>query len=86
MFLPEWKAVALCIKRAKERGLKLPVAEEVTNEDLKALLHNSQERILIDPEYMIPDYSYIVQNLKKLHVTNGLLWTEYLVQCKFVPL
>lgn len=78
-------AVALCIKRAKERGLKLPVAEDVTNEDLKAFLYNSQEGIR-DPEYMIPDYAYIVEELKKLHVTNGLLWTEYLVQCKSVGL
>ena len=78
-------AVALCIKRAKERGLKLPVAEDVTNEDLRALLYNSQEGIR-DPEYMLPDYAYIVEELKKPHVTNGLLWTEYLVQCKSVRL
>ena len=53
-------AVALCIKRAKERELKLPVAEDVTNEELRALLYNSQEGIR-DPEYMLPDYAYIVE-------------------------
>lgn len=74
-------AVALCIKRAKERGLKLPVAEETTNEDLRTLLYNSQEGIR-DPGYMLPDFAYVVEELKKPHVTNGLLWTEYLVQCK----
>ncbi|MGI6436470.1 MAG: IS21 family transposase [Sphaerochaeta sp.] len=78
-------AVALCIKRAKERELKLPVSEDVSNEDLKALLYNSQKGIR-DPEYMLPDYAHIVEELKKTHVTNDLLWNEYLLQCKSVGL
>ncbi|MBJ2355821.1 MAG: IS21 family transposase [Sphaerochaeta sp.] len=78
-------AVALCIKRAKERGLQLPVSEDVTNEDLRKLLHCSQEGVR-DPSYLLPDFAHVVKELKKTHVTSGLVWTEYLVECKSLGL
>ncbi|OHD28871.1 MAG: hypothetical protein A2Y31_06720 [Spirochaetes bacterium GWC2_52_13] len=78
-------AVALCIKRAKERGLQLPVSGDVTNEDLRKLLHCSQEGVR-DPIYLLPDFAHVVKELKRPHVTSGLVWTEYLVECKSLGL
>jgi hypothetical protein len=48
-------AVALCIKRAKERELQLPVSEDITNEDLRKLLQCRQEGVS-DPSYLFPDF------------------------------
>lgn len=78
-------AVSLCIERAKEKHLKLPVPENVTNEELGQLLYTST-RGLRNPEYLLPDFEKVVVELKKPHVTNGLLWMEYLFQCKSMGL
>lgn len=75
------EAVSLCIKRAKERDLTLPVTEDVTNEVLQSLLYNTREGIR-NPDFLLPNFEKIVEELKKEHMTNGLLWTEYIIQCK----
>jgi len=78
-------AVALCINRSKERNIKLPVPETTTNEELCQLLHNSREGIR-NPNFLLPNFEKIVEELKKAHMTNGLVWTEYLIQCKSMGL
>jgi transposase len=74
-------AVSLCINRAKERNLKLPVTENITNEELNQFLYNSREGIR-NPGFLLPNFKKIAEELKKPHMTNGLVWTEYLIQCK----
>ncbi len=74
-------AVSLCLKRVREREIKLPIPEEVTNAELKEMLLNTQQGVR-NPDYLLPDFAKIVKELKRPHVTNGLLWTEYLIQCK----
>jgi len=65
-------AVSLCISRVKEKQLKLPVGEHVTNEELKQLLYPSIQGVR-NPDYLLPSFDHIVTELKKPHVTNGLL-------------
>ncbi|MDA3823840.1 MAG: IS21 family transposase [Bacteroidales bacterium] len=73
--------VSLCITRAKEREIKLPIPENVTNEELKDMLHNTLQGVR-NPNYLLPNFENLEAELKRPHVTNGLLWMEYLVQCK----
>jgi methionine-R-sulfoxide reductase len=72
-------AVALCIRRAKERKLSLPVSENVTNEELREKLYNVPLSSG-SSQYLLPDFELLSKELQKVHVTKGLLWTEYLVQ------
>src|SRR5690554_6057790 len=78
-------AVSLCLKRVKEREITLPIPEDVTNAELRELLLNSQQGVR-NPDYLLPDFKNIIKELKRAHVTNGLLWTEYLIQCKSASL
>ena len=74
-------AVSLCLRRVKEREISLPIPEGVTNADLKDLLLNTRQGVR-NPDYLFPDFENIIKELKKAHVTNGLVWTEYRMQCK----
>ncbi|MFA7371525.1 MAG: IS21 family transposase [Sphaerochaetaceae bacterium] len=74
-------AVSLCIKRVKEKGLSLPISESVTNEELRAKLYE-RPTTSRDPQYLLPDFNSLNEELQKPHVTKGLLWAEYLVQAK----
>jgi len=78
-------AVSLCLKRVKEREIILPIPEDVTNAELKEMLLNTQQGVR-NPDYLLPDFKNIIKELKRAHVTNGLLWTEYLIQCKSASL
>lgn len=49
------------------------------------MLYNTQQEMR-NPDYLLPDFETIIKELKKAHVTNGLLWTEYLIQCKSASL
>ncbi len=73
--------VSRCLERVKKQKLKLPVPENVTNEELKGKLFKTQQRIR-NPDHLLPNFEKLVKELKKPHVTKGLLWTEYLLQCK----
>ena len=65
----------------KEQEIKLPIPENITNDELKEKLFQTQQGIR-NPDYLLPNFKTLVKELNKPHVTKGLLWTEYLVQCK----
>ena len=73
--------VSRCLERMKEQEIKLPIPENITNDELKEKLFQTQQGIR-NPDYLLPNFETLVKELNKPHVTKGLLWTEYLVQCK----
>ena len=74
--------VSKCIGLAKEKGIALPVSEDLSNSDLEALLFPREDRRKISESYMLPDFSRLVDELKRPHVTKKLLWKEYVGTCK----
>jgi len=77
--------VSRCIQKAREFGISIPVAESTTNEQLYEHLYGSRREIR-DPQYHYPDFKKLAEEMQKPHVTKGLLWTEYLLECKSVGL
>ena len=77
--------VSRCIRKARELGISIPVAESTTNEQLYEHLYGSRREIR-DPQYHYPDFKELAEEMQKPHVTKGLLWTEYLLECKSVGL
>lgn len=71
--------VSECIRRAKEAKLAWPLAGDVDDEQLNALLYPPIQRIESNENNQI-DWAQIHQELKKKHVTLMLLWQEYKVQ------
>ena len=69
--------VSKCIGLAREKGISLPVPEEITNQEIAAILFPDEERKRISQSYKAPDFSHLAEELKKPHVTKKLLWKEY---------
>ena len=74
--------VSKCIATAKEKGIQIPVHEDLSNAELAGLLFPREERKKICQGYMTPDFGRIAEELKKPHVTRKLLWKEYVDTCK----
>ena len=67
------------LEAAKEKGIKWPLDEDVTNEELKAFLFPDKYASL--PIYAMPDFAQIHKDLAKSGVTLTLLHQEYLNKC-----
>ena len=74
--------VSKCIGLAREKRISLPVPEEITNQEIEAILFPDEERKRISQSYTAPDFSHLAEELKKPHVTKKLLWKEYVDSCK----
>ena len=74
--------VSKCISLAREKGISLPVPEEITNQEIAAILFPDEERKRISQSYKAPDFGHLAEELKKPHVTKKLLWKEYVDSCK----
>jgi len=61
-------------RRFREAGLEWPLPEELDDVALERVLRWGQPS---GPTRRMPDISYIVQELKRKHVTMQLLWMEY---------
>lgn len=67
------------VRLAEEKGLNWPLDDNVTNEEIKALLYPNRLDA-INPRKE-PDYNYIHKELAKPGVNLTLLWTEYCSTC-----
>ena len=64
---------------ADEKGIRWPLEEELTNQNLYELLY--PERLDKAQVYLQPDCPYIHKELAKKGVNLTLLWNEYKVKC-----
>lgn len=67
------------VKIADSLGLKWPLDDSVTNEELKSFLFPDQ--VSESSSRKEPDYSYIHNELAKSGVNLSLLWSEYCAEC-----
>lgn len=67
------------LHRAEAAGIKWPLEDSVTNEELLLLLY--PYKALSMGQRKEPDYSYIHKELAKRGVNLTLLWTKYCTQC-----
>lgn len=70
--------VAEVLRRAEALDLSYPLADEITDSKLAALLYPSTTA---KPVYKMPDYAYVAKEMMKDGVTLNLLWLEYCEQC-----
>ena len=56
--------VSKCIGLAIEKGISLPVLEELTNQWLGSILFPEDERKYISLSYIVPDFSHLAEELK----------------------
>ena len=70
--------VAEVLRRAEALDLSYPLADEITDSKLAALLYPSATA---KPVYKMPDYAYVAKEMMKDGVTLNLLWLEYCEQC-----
>lgn len=69
--------IAGCIGRAKDAGVRIPVPETMSNEDLYTKLFQNKSLQKEECMYLIPDFERFSEELKKPHVTKKVLWREY---------
>ena len=67
------------LRRAESIGIKWPLDDSVTNEELLSLLY--PEKATSMGKRKEPDYVYIHSELAKSGVNLSLLWSEYCDQC-----
>jgi transposase len=67
------------INLASEAGIKWPLEEAYSNEELYAALYPNRQGV-VNPRKE-PDYSYIHKELARPGVNLTLLWTEYCCEC-----
>lgn len=68
--------VSKCLKRAREVGLKWPLPDNLSDDQLEQLLYRRLDNPLTsEPKGM--DFSYLHTELKRKGVTLQLLWHEY---------
>lgn len=74
-------AVTRCLKRAKEKDLTFVSVETMTNTEISRILYGERKgnRNL---DYLYPNFEKLTKEIKKPHVTRGLLWREYLIGCQ----
>ena len=75
------KTVVKVRNRAAELGLSWPLANDMTDEKLEAIMFPKQQRTRAGEKRM-PDFEYIHRELLRNGVNKKLLWTEYLEQCR----
>ena len=66
--------------RAKSAGIAWPLEDDVTNEDIQAILFPG--KYAYASPYTVPDYAYMHRELAKNGVTLTLLWEEYCVKVR----
>ena len=66
--------------RAKSAGIAWPLEDDVTNEDIQAILFPG--KYAYSSPYTVPDYAYMHRELAKNGVTLTLLWEEYRVKVR----
>ena len=67
--------VSEVLKAAEAAGIVWPLEDDVTNEDIQAVLFSG--KYAHSSPYTVPDYAYIHRELAKHGVTLTLLWEEY---------
>lgn len=67
--------ISEALVQAAAAGLKWPLEDDVTNEDIQETLFPG--RYAYASPYTVPDYQYIHEELAKKGVTLTLLWEEY---------
>lgn len=72
--------VGECLRRATEARLSWPLAPELDDGKLEALLYPPPPKRLPDAQREI-DWAKVHQELQRKHVTIMLLWQEYKAQC-----
>ena len=71
-------AVGGCLRRAREAGVALPLAEEMTDEALQARLYPASVALAeVAARRPLPDWPTIHRELKRPGVTLQLLWGEH---------
>lgn len=63
--------VAEVLRRAEALNLSYPLADEITDSKLAALLYPSATA---KPVYKMPDYAYVAKEMMKDGITLNLLW------------
>lgn len=71
--------IGSALQAAAENGIRWPLANDITNADLEAILFPSKYKNV--STYVEPDYAYIHKELAKPGVTLTLLWEEYCRNC-----
>lgn len=66
-------------KKAQEKQIGWPIPDNLTNEDLKAILYPQEAT---EQSRLMPDYEYVYNELAKSGVTLSLLWAEYCIKCQ----
>jgi transposase len=66
------------MQRAKAKGLRYPLPEDMTDRELANALYPSLEK----PQYRMPDYAQVHREMQKSSVTLNLLWLEYCEACR----
>ena len=72
--------VSEVLKAAEAAGIAWPLEDDVTNEDIQAILFPG--KYAYASPYTVPDYAYIHRELAKNGVTLTLLWEEYCVKVR----
>ena len=67
------------LQRAAEFGLSWPMAAEMSDQELMALLFPPGSG---KANYKMPDYEYVHKEMAKSGVTLQLLWFEYCDKCR----
>ena len=67
--------VSEALRAAEAAGIAWPLEDDVTNEDIQAILFPG--KYACASPYTVPDYAYMHRELAKNGVTLTLLWEEY---------
>ena len=57
------------------------LSKSMTNTELSSILYGERKGNR-NPDYLYPNFEKLIEELKKPHVTRGLLWREYLIGCQ----
>ena len=74
--------VSEALRVAEAGGIVWPLEDDVTNEDIQAILFPG--KYAYASPYTVPDYAYMHRELAKSGVTLTLLWEEYCVKVRSV--
>jgi len=69
--------VSECLMRVKEANLSWPLPDDLTDDQLEALLYHPPLKKVGEKKKWDVDWSYIHKELKRKNVTLRLLWLEY---------
>ena len=74
------KTVVKVQKRARELNISWPLDESMTDTELQRLMFSKESKVSANKR--MPDYDYIRKELLRNGVSQKLLWTEYMEDCR----